>query len=212
MVKNWGLSRRALLKIFAGSAGAAVSLPGLQGAATPPEVCAGLAISSGQGEAGAASAASGLSAFSPKFFSSQQLQTLAAVSDLIIPDDEHSPGARAARVYEYLDTVVSESASKTKRLWADGLAALDATAKIGYGKAFVDCTAAQQVALLDRISKNEDHPATTEEQFFVAVKRATIDGYYTSEIGIHQELEYQGNTVLVDFPGCQHPEHVGSKQ
>jgi hypothetical protein len=209
MVKDWCLSRRALLKIITGSAGAAVSLPELGGAATPPEVCPGLPISSGQVPAGAPSAASGLSDFSPKFFNSQQLQTLAAVSDLIIPDDEHSPGARAARVYEYLDTVVSESTSKTKQLWADGLAALDATTKIGYGKAFVDCTAAQQVALLDRISKNEDHPATTEEQFFVAVKRATIAGYYTCEIGIHQELEYQGNTALADFPGCQHPDHRG---
>jgi hypothetical protein len=35
----------------------------------------------------------------------------------------------------------------------------------------------------------------------------TIDGYYTSKIGIHQELEYQGNTALAEFEGCTHPEH-----
>lgn len=194
------LSRRSLLKIVAGSAGAAVSFSDLRGA-VPQRV------ESVGGAAGSASAVGGLPSFSPRFFSAQQVQTLAVVSDLIIPDDDHSPGARAARVHEYMDTIVSESDWKTKQLWAEGLAALDATAKAQLGKAFLECTAAQQVALLDRISKNEDHPATIEEQFFAAVKRATIDGYYTSEIGIHNELEYQGNTALADFPGCRHPQH-----
>jgi len=36
----------------------------------------------------------------------------------------------------------------------------------------------------------------------MAVKRATIEGYYTSAIGIHQGLQYQGNTALSEFPGC----------
>ncbi len=191
--------RRALLKIVAGSAGAAINLPGLRGVLSHGMKSVG-------GEAGSSSVAE-LQAFSPKFFSSQQVQTLAALSDLIVPDDEHSPGARAARVYEYVDTIVGESDSKMKQLWADGLAALDASAKAQYGTAFVECTAAQQVALLDKISRNEDHPVSVEEQFFVAVKRATIDGYYTSVIGIHQDLEYQGNTASADFPGCQHAEH-----
>jgi hypothetical protein len=35
----------------------------------------------------------------------------------------------------------------------------------------------------------------------------TIDGYYTSEIGIKQELKYKGNTYLKEFKGCTHPEH-----
>ena len=39
------------------------------------------------------------------------------------------------------------------------------------------------------------------------VQQTTIDGYYTSAIGIHQDLEYQGNTALAEFPGCTHPEH-----
>jgi hypothetical protein len=35
----------------------------------------------------------------------------------------------------------------------------------------------------------------------------TVDGYYTSSIGIHQELRYQGNAYLKEFIGCTHPEH-----
>jgi hypothetical protein len=33
-------------------------------------------------------------------------------------------------------------------------------------------------------------------------KTATILGYYTSEIGIHQDLHYQGNKMLPEFVGC----------
>ncbi len=62
----------------------------------------------------------------------------------------------------------------------------------------------QQIA---RNNRGEDKPTTPEEKFFVEIKRATIDGYYTSRIGIHQELEYQGNVPQAEFIGCTHPEH-----
>ena len=34
-------------------------------------------------------------------------------------------------------------------------------------------------------------------------KQATIRGYYTSKIGIHDELHYKGNVFLKEFVGCQ---------
>jgi hypothetical protein len=44
---------------------------------------------------------------------------------------------------------------------------------------------------------------TPLERFFAATKRATVHGYYTSEIGIHQELRYKGNQILAEFVGCK---------
>jgi Gluconate 2-dehydrogenase subunit 3 len=76
-----------------------------------------------------------------------------------------------------------------------------------YQAAFNKATGEQQVALLTEISKNEMKPQTLEERFFKAIKNVTIDGYYTSKIGIHQELQYKGNTYLKEFKGCTHPEH-----
>ena len=46
-------------------------------------------------------------------------------------------------------------------------------------------------------------PQTPLEAFFVMTKQATIRGYYTSKIGIHDELHYKGNVFLKDFVGCQ---------
>jgi hypothetical protein len=38
-------------------------------------------------------------------------------------------------------------------------------------------------------------------QFFALLRDLTLDGFFTSRIGIDY-LEYQGNTALVQFPGC----------
>jgi glucoside 3-dehydrogenase (cytochrome c) hitch-hiker subunit len=191
------VSRRAALKIIAGSAGAAVRLPAL-GTATRPGAAAAC-----QQSPAARSAASGAA----KFFTAAEMQTLGSLSETIIPADEHSPGAQAARVNEYIDEIISDANERTKNLWREGIAGVDAMAKSQGGKAFAECTAEQQIALLETISRNEERPVSLEEKFFVALKRAAVDGYYTSSIGIHQELEYQGNTALAEFKGCTHPEH-----
>ncbi len=188
------VSRRFALKIIAGSASAAVSFPVLNHA---KPVKAPYRAHSARAAAD----------FEPKFFNDQQIQTLAVLSEAVIPADEHSPGAKAARVYEYMDTSIGESEPRTKEFWKQGLAAIDKAAELEHDVRFTECTSEQQTALLKKISEDEDHAATLEERFFVAVKRATIDGYYTSEIGIHKELEYQGNTALADFPGCVHESH-----
>jgi hypothetical protein len=135
------------------------------------------------------------------------MQTLDGLSEMIIPEDRHSPGAHAARVNEYMDEIIFGSSKEQKLLWQNGLAALDKMAELDQGKKFRDCSREQQCSLVERISEHEDHPTALEEQFFVAVKRSSVEGYYTSEIGIHQELEYQGNGALLDFEGCKHEGH-----
>lgn len=44
-------------------------------------------------------------------------------------------------------------------------------------------------------------------RFFRLVKNLTADGYYTSRVGLLDELGYSGNTALARFPGCPVPEH-----
>lgn len=153
--------------------------------------------------AAAQTAATKTAAAGPKFFTAAELATIGEISELIIPTDDHSPGAKAAEVPAFIDLMVSESPEENKKLWRDGIAAIDKKA----GGEFVKAAPAQQVAILTEISKNEMKPATLEEKFFKAIKNMTIDGYYTSEIGIKKELQYKGNAYLKEFKGCTHPEH-----
>ncbi len=198
------VTRRDAIKGIAVGLGTAGSLPILQGN--------GLAQGHQHGQHGQKDMTSkkGVAApeaAAPKFFSAEQLALVATISELIIPTDDHSPGAIAAEVPAFADLMVSESPAEVKKLWTDGLLAMDTLSRSRHKLSFKESAPAQQVAILTEISRNETKPQTLEERFFKAIKNMTIDGYYTSKIGIHQELQYKGNTYLKEFKGCTHPEH-----
>src|SRR2546428_14180235 len=108
------------------------------------------------------------------------MRPLARLPKTTFPADEHSPGARAARVFEYIDEIISDANEATKSLWRRGLAAVDRMAEAQNGKKFADGTPGQQTALLERVSANEENPATPEETFFVAGQKAMLSGPQTS--------------------------------
>jgi hypothetical protein len=143
----------------------------------------------------------------PAFLTPDQYAIVDALSEAIIPADDHSPGAHAAQVPAYIDLLLAESDRETQERWTAGLAAFDAASRQHLGAPFPTITPARASELLTEISRRELDPQTPLEHFFVATKSATIRGYYTSEIGIHQELEYKGNKFLREFIGCTHPEH-----
>lgn len=137
-----------------------------------------------------------------KVLSTPDFQTLEALVEAIIPADERSPGAKQARVADYIDLLLSESDDEVALQWMGGLAALNREATQRFRRPFVGLDAAQVDAVLAAISKNELDPGTPLEHFFVMTKQATIRGYYSSEIGIHRELRYKGNQFLQEFVGC----------
>jgi hypothetical protein len=138
-----------------------------------------------------------------KVLSASQFATLEVLVDAIIPTDDRSPGAKQARVADYVDLLLSEGDRQLTLQWIGGLAALDADAMSRFRAPFSRLSAGQLDSILQTISRNERAPQTALETFFVMAKQATIRGYYTSEIGIHQDLRYKGNQFLREFVGCQ---------
>ncbi|HKW96391.1 MAG TPA: gluconate 2-dehydrogenase subunit 3 family protein [Bryobacteraceae bacterium] len=143
--------------------------------------------------------------YQPKFFTPSEYQTLARLTDVIIPPTD-TPGASAAGVPAYIDYVVVHNSEHQKPM-REGLAWLD---RQSGGKQFIELSEQQQIAILQPLSEAIDRgPAkTAAERFFRMIKSMTADGYYTSQIGLVEELGYKGNTALPSFPGCQHPEHA----
>jgi hypothetical protein len=185
------VSRREALKAFAAGLGAAT----LSEAAWAQA----LAVRS----QAATEASGGL-----KFLTAAQHRLVDVLSERIIPADDRSPGASAAKVADFIDLLLAGASDEEQATWRDGLTALDALASSRFNRTFVACTADQQVAMLTEISKGEFDPRTPLERLFSLVKERTLQGYYTSEIGIHQELGYKGNKFLTEFLGCTHPEHM----
>jgi hypothetical protein len=136
------------------------------------------------------------------FFTPAELSMVDELSELIIPADEHSPGARAARVAAYIDSRLAGAWDPQERTdWREGLQRINRLSQQAHGKPFMQASADQKVAVLTAIARNEKAPRRPEEVFFGTLKSRVANAYYTSEIGIKQELEYKGNSYLAEFAG-----------
>jgi hypothetical protein len=136
------------------------------------------------------------------FFTPEELALVDELSELIIPTDEHSPGARAARVAAYIDSRLAEAWEEQDRIdWREGLKRIDQLSREASGTPFMQSSADQRLAVLTRIAQNEKGPRQPEELFFAKLKSRVVNAYYTSEIGIKQEMEYKGNSYLTEFVG-----------
>jgi hypothetical protein len=145
----------------------------------------------------------------PQFFDAHQDETLIALTELIIPATD-TPGAKAALVNRYIDLHYNEETPAKQEEILQALAWFDGRSLTLHNKPFVSLTEAQQKALLEPLahpinSKPEEEPGV---KAFTLLKSLTIFGYYTSQIGLDEELKYEGDRLNPSFPGaCTHPEH-----
>lgn len=140
----------------------------------------------------------------PKFFTADEFAMVDELTELIIPTDDHSPGARAAEVAAYIDARLAEEFEEQPRLhWREGLKRINALSQEMHGGPFMQGAHGQRLAVLTRIARNENSPVKPEEHFFGELKTRTAHAYYTSKIGIHQEIEYKGNVPIEQFVGYE---------
>jgi hypothetical protein len=80
--------------------------------------------------------------------SPEQSELVATIAEHIIPATD-TPGARAAGVHRFIDAMLGDYYKAEERTrFLDGLAALEARAQTANGKAFLESTPQQQLALL----------------------------------------------------------------
>jgi hypothetical protein len=154
------------------------------------------------------------SAYTLRTLNPHQNDTVVAMVDQIIPATD-TPGAKGARVNEFIDVILTEWAdAEERKSFLDGLAGVDKQTNDLFGKNFVDASPAQQVTLLRSMDESvatqrtrrmrhgntipEERDKQLRGEFFNVFKGITVHGYYTSEIGFSQELNLQ------IIPGAQH--------
>jgi hypothetical protein len=143
-----------------------------------------------------------------RFFNDTDFQMISRIADLIIPETD-TPGAIGAGVPEYIDLLVSRD-SDHQLLVSDGLRWLDAESNRINGQKFLAVAEEQQLAILEPLCEQANAFAEggtglpRNVEFFRFMKALTADGYYTSKIGLMQELGYKGNTARASFPDCVH--------
>jgi gluconate 2-dehydrogenase gamma chain len=150
-------------------------------------------------------------AYTPIFFKSEEFNTVEKLTELIIPSDE-SAGAKEARVARYIDFIVSaagEFDSALQHQWIEGLQVLGRLSGEKYKVSFNELSTKEQETLLEEMSVPERNRDVTHPgyEFYRLVKEMTVEGFYTSRVGLIDVLEYKGLDALSEFPGCTHREH-----
>jgi gluconate 2-dehydrogenase gamma chain len=158
--------------------------------------------------AAAATAQAAAAPFTPKALSPAQLETVATLAELIIPTTD-TPGAKTALVDRFIDNVMANALPADKERFLTGLAWMDTRSSALYGKPFTGATPAQQTELLTKLAAASGHAADDAPgvPFFNAMKQMTISGYYSTKIGLEQELGDNGQLFTAVFEGCTHKEH-----
>src|SRR6266545_4079179 len=131
-----------------------------------------------------------------QFFSPDEDRLLDQVCETVIPADDHSPGAHAAMVHRYIDLVVANSAPDVQAAWRIQIQAFDAAAVSRFGRGFTKLSGAEKAELVGSLAARASEASAPAELFFVRARKATLAGYYTSKIGLVDELGYRGNAVL----------------
>lgn len=137
-------------------------------------------------------------AYTPKALSPHETRTLVRLTELIVPNETNSPGATEAEVVPWIDTLLSVNA-ELKARYTEGLAWLDAAMKSRGAADFSTAAPEQQTTLLDLIAYRRHRSAELDPgiDFFILVRRMTVDAYYTSPIGMRDV--YQGNRPQAAF-------------
>jgi len=158
----------------------------------------------------------------PVFFTADQDATVAELADTIIPTTK-TPGAKAAKVNEVIDIIVKDCYREPEqRAFVEGLAHTNQLSQDAYGKAFAQLDSPQRIEIVKKLEaeakqqkadmKNvqagaaqNDVQLPKEKQksktpFFTMLKDLTLTGYFTSEIGATQALEYVA--VPGRYDGC----------
>jgi len=130
---------------------------------------------------------------STKFLTPEEFATITVLADIIIPKDEVSGSASDAKVADFIEFIVKDDPDYQTPL-RGGLRWLDIQCLDRYQKAFKDCSADQQIEMVDQIA----YPGKAKPEmaagvsFFNLMRNLTTTGFYSIEMG-WKDIGYVGN-------------------
>ena len=144
----------------------------------------------------------------PKFLTEDQGRIVAEVAERIIPKTD-TPGAKDAGVPEFIDLMLNDIyIEEEKQRFVAGLDQLEQDSQQDYSDSFVDLEPAQQDELLNKYAVEAKENSDPENKpFFAMAKELTMLGFFTSEVGATEFLQYI--SVPGKYEGCIPIEEAG---
>lgn len=133
------------------------------------------------------------------FLNDEQDRMVSEVAEIIIPATG-SPGAKEARVNEFIDLMLADCYyEKDQRSFIDGLERMESGSLGKYNRSFLQATTEQRTSLLKQEARPEGR-SNDPTRFFQIMKELTLFGYFTSKVGATQALAYMATPGK--FEGC----------
>jgi hypothetical protein len=161
-------------------------------------------------------------AFKPEFFTMEQARLVEELTEIILPRTD-TPGAKDVGVPMFIDKLLKDVYSTDdQERFTRNLTAFDEGARQAYGSSFVNCNEDEKSAyfkkthdeVIQQLSNNGPSGwwnvgGAGEKPFMVEIKELTILGFFTSEAGATQVLQY--NQVPGPYKGCVPLQEVGKQ-
>ena len=138
-------------------------------------------------------------------FTPKDIAYLDEIAETIIPQTE-TPGAKAAKVGTFMTVMVKDCYTEDQqKIFLDGMTNLNEASDKKFKSGFMQITPDQRKELLtelDKEAKRYNNSKKKEEpsHYFAMMKQLTLLGYFTSEQGATQALNYV--PVPGRYDGC----------
>lgn len=152
----------------------------------------------------------------PVFLTHEQGALVAEVAEIMIPRTD-TPGAKDIGIPAFIDTMLKDAYSKDEQeRFVAGLADFEAQAQSEHGRAFLELEPGQRAAMVKRVhdpvaeaeKQSDIPPGERRRPFILTMKELTLLGYFTSEPGATQVLQY--NPIPGAYQACVPLEQAGN--
>lgn len=140
-----------------------------------------------------------------RVLTNEELRTVDALCDVIIPADDKSPAASKVGLPDFIDEWVSApyptQQADLKKI-REGLVWLNAESNKRFQHDFAELTEEQKTGICEDICypPKAAPEFTTAAWFFTRIRDLTMAGFYTTPDGM-KDLDYRGNVALSKFDG-----------
>jgi gluconate 2-dehydrogenase gamma chain len=156
--------------------------------------------------------------YTPVFFTEEQAMIIGDLAEIILPRTD-TPGAKDVGVPAFIDSFVKDVYSKEDQdKLIEELKIFNEGSRERYYRLFTECTPDSQALYVNQINQDAIKEAKqesdgwwasnkAERSFILKMKELTILGFFTSEKGATEVLQY--NQSPGPFQGCVPLEKVG---
>jgi gluconate 2-dehydrogenase gamma chain len=126
-----------------------------------------------------------------KFFTAEETATVEVITTLLIPSDER-PGAKEARVVDFIDYMLMTSYASQQTFYRDSLLHLNQLCQVRFKRTFTRLAKTDQNEVLAQTERGEITDWQEAGDFFSTIRTHTIEGMFS-------DPKYHGNAGRVGW-------------